>query len=78
MAEEMNAVDTFRVVGFLQKTVLHLARHGVNAADGRQDPQLVAHPDFTVGATINLDVAIRRLRGGFDQIRLIAVRVEIA
>ena len=74
----MYAVNIFRVIRLFQESILHLTRHGVDAADGRQDPQLVAHADFAVGATINLDIAIRRLRGGFDKIRLIAVRVEIA
>ena len=35
MAEEMHPIDVLRAVCLFQKTVLHLAGHGVDAADGR-------------------------------------------
>ncbi|STW48087.1 Uncharacterised protein [Klebsiella pneumoniae] len=55
-----------------------MSGHRVDAADGRQDPQLIAHADVTVGATINLYFAIRRLWRLGNQVRLIAIRVKVA
>ncbi|STT46276.1 Uncharacterised protein [Klebsiella pneumoniae] len=61
VAEEMYPIDILSAIRLFQETVLHLSGHRVDAADGRQDPQLIAHADVTVGATINLHFAIRRL-----------------
>ena len=74
----MHAVDTVSVIRFFQETVLHLARHGVDAAYGWQDPQFITHPNVTVRATINLHIAIGRLRDFRLEIRLVAIRVQVA
>ena len=74
----MHAVDSFGVVSLFQKTVLHLARHRVNAAYRWQDPQFVTHPNVTVRAAINLHIAIGRLRDFGLEIRLVAIRIQVA
>lgn len=74
----MYPIDILSAIRLFQETVLHLSGHRVDAADGRQDPQLIAHADVTVGATINLYFAIRRLWRLGNQVRLIAIRVKVA
>lgn len=78
MAEEEHAVSTFGVVGLFQETVLDLPRDAVNTAHGWQDPQLIAHPDIAVSATIDLHFTICRLRRQILKIRLIAILIQIA
>ncbi len=78
VTEKMNAVDTLGVVGLFQETGLHLTRHRIDATYCRQDPQLVAHPNITVRAAINLHVAIGCLSNFRLKIRLVAIRVQIA
>ncbi len=78
VAEEMYPIDILSAIRLFQETVLHLSGHGVDAADGRQDPQFIAHADVTVGATINLYFAIRRLWRLGNRVRLIAIRVKVA
>ena len=74
----MHAVDTFGVIRLFQKTILHLACHRVDAANGRQDPQFVTHPYITVRAAVNLHVAIGRLSNFRLEIRVVAIRVQVA
>ena len=78
VAEKMNAIDAFSIVGLFQEAGLHLTRHGVNAADGRQDPQFVTHPDIAVGTTVDLHIAICRLYLRFLKVGLIAIFIQIA
>lgn len=78
MAEEENAVGAFRVMGLFQEAILNLTRNAVDAANGRQDPQLVAHSDVAVSPAINLHLAIGRLRRRLGEIRLIAILVKVA
>ena len=61
VAEQMHAVSPFGVVGLFQEARLDLARNSVDAADGREDPQLVADPHVAAGATVDLHLTIRRL-----------------
>ncbi|MNT30490.1 hypothetical protein D3C72_1662870 [compost metagenome] len=78
VAEQEHAVGAFGIVRLFQKTVLNLTRNPVHAADGWQDPQFVADPDFSAGATVDLDVTICPLPLFSLKIRLIAVLVQIA
>ena len=61
VAEQMHAVSAFGIVGLFQETRLNLPRNPVDAADGREDPQLVADPHVAAGATVDLHLTIRRL-----------------
>jgi hypothetical protein len=78
VTEQEDAIGAFRFVGLFQKPVLNLTGDTVDTADGRQDPQFIAHPDLTVSTTIELHVAVGRLRRRPGKIRLIAIRVKVA
>ncbi|SUI44814.1 Uncharacterised protein [Serratia marcescens] len=77
MAEQVNAVDPVRL-RLLQKALLDLTGDAVDAADGRHDPQLVADPHFAAGPSVQLHLAIRRLRRQRRELRLVTVAVQIA
>ena len=78
VTEEKDAIGAFRFVGLFQKPVLNLTGDTVDTADGRQDPQFIAHPDLPVRTTIELHVAVGRLRRRLGKIRLIAILVKVA
>ena len=78
MAKQKRAVGARRVVGLFQKALQNLTRDAVDAAYGRQDPQLVADPDVAIGAAIDLHLAIARLRRHLDKLRPVVVLVQIA
>ncbi len=61
VAEQMHAVSPFGIVGLFQEARLDLTRNPVHAADGREDPQLVADPHVAVCAAVDLHPTIRRL-----------------
>ncbi|VFS08858.1 Uncharacterised protein [Enterobacter cancerogenus] len=74
----MYAVGAFSVIGLFQETRLDLTRNPVYAANGWQDPQLIADPYLAVRTAVNLYVTICRLCLFRLEIRLIAVLVQIA
>ena len=78
VAEEENAVSSFGIKSLFQETVLDLPRNAVDTADGRQNPQLIAHADISVGTAVNLHIAIRRLYFRSLKIGLITVLIQIA
>ena len=57
----MHPVSALGTIGLFQEARLDLTRNPVDAADGREDPQLVADPHLAAGAAVNLHLSIRCL-----------------
>ncbi|MNS79815.1 hypothetical protein D3C72_1134770 [compost metagenome] len=77
VAEQVHPVDGAEI-GVAFELLLHLFGEGVDAAHGGQDPQLVANADLAVVAAVDLDLPVRQRGADIDELRLVAVLVEIA
>ena len=78
MGKQMHAVDARRVIGLFQKTVDHLFGDAVNAAHGRQNPQLITDAHIAIAAAEHLHFTVSGLCRQRGEIGLIAVLIHIA